>query len=298
MAVVSVGTAVASDTASREARLVAYQEFSHEMHQLKDYLETARSHELDAFHEVQRLQGKICELMVRVDSLAEARRQAANGARLATRSTEGTSLEVLAALLDRYEGEYAKAEASWRQSTLATADARAAIRDAIREHNGEATGEELQRYSGPHSLDAAKAVAIPSVEVSPKRRQLVRPAYPAVDPGLDDYQRLPVSDDRIRQVFEQLGQENNTLPMGTVVRYFEDLAGGIPFGGADFVDGTLAGLRSTAARKGSRAASAAVDPTDVAGVAVASAIGAATAVGRPVVSYEEFAYLCTKWARL
>jgi hypothetical protein len=207
---------------------------------------------------------------------------------------------------------YATCEDEWRACTLYTAELRAEMADLTRERHGAAYNEEETLGSpqrqpvggGPshchavalmgvaqqttrgtaQSLDSAKCVAIASADdVSPRRRPLVRPAFPDVDPVWEaNAQHLPMGEQALQREFARFeGAAADAVALADVCGYFVRMEPlGVPASPTEFVVRNLARfdarLRAAQARH-----------------------GAARVVegGAFAVSFQQFAYLCLKWAQ-
>ena len=103
------------------------------------------------------------------------------------------------------QAELAEAEAAWQANALFTAELRNELQELAKQRDGDYTDE--FKFSGLHSLDHCKPVPLRAEDISPRRRQLVREAYPEVDPVMGFNPSNPavqLTSDAMRDAFERL----------------------------------------------------------------------------------------------
>jgi hypothetical protein len=244
-------------------------EFTERSTQLRILIEQAREAEAKAYGDLKGIQGDMLQCITQ---------------------NEFDKLQLL-------ENRYNDVEDRWRGCSLYTAELRAEMQDLIKErHADTATGSTVAHHGATArlthastsrgvamSLDKMKPARLMADEVSPHRRPLIAAAFPDVAPRYTQYGKLPIGDAQIRVEFERLMKaqqgaeaEDGCLPLGVVAKYFDGHERlGVPTDPLRWVSDQL-GKFKPALRRGSRAT---LLPSDV------------------PVSYDEFAYLCVRWAQ-
>ena len=250
--------------------------YQHRLQQLKLTLDAAQQAEMSAFAEVKRLQGKIVDLMVRVNDAQVAAQKSSEAVEPAGGPNVDNGRADLATLqtwLEQHRKDYEVAEREWKMRSLETAEVRSMIQDVVEEQSGEV---DHVRYDGEHSLDATKPARVTADEIvdvhSPgiRPKSLAQPAYSKTDPRLEEnMQGIPISDTQVRKLFDQLDvNRNGYLDKNELQAFFDSRSEGLPLC-SNYVERELKRLQPL--RK----------PTD-----------------ETKVSYSQFAVLVTRWAAM
>jgi hypothetical protein len=209
-----------NEMASAKADFVNYRV---RVDQLKAHFDHAVRREQEAFSRVQ-----VCQQKVR-ESLTDPK------------------LAIDAHLLALRKEETRVAEEQWRHSTLFTAELRAEIADLGKARDGDFSDE--SKFCGMHSLDRAKPLPLRAEDISVSPKKLIRPAYPEVDPRVQQNAASPhaqIDDNKFMKQFLILDTDKDGFATEeAVIRALDDISDfGIPNHSRRFIQTTLAKLRS------------------------------------------------------
>jgi hypothetical protein len=150
-------------------------------------------------------------------------------------------------LLAFRQSELQAAEEQWRHSSLFTAELRAEIVDLGKQRDEDFSDE--TRFCGLHTLDRAKPIPLRSEDIAPSPKKLIRPAYPVVDPRVQQNAASPhaqLNEEAFAKQFLILDTDKDGLVTEEAVIMALDAINdfGIENHSRRFIETTLAKLRS------------------------------------------------------